>query len=260
MIVQIYEVQTPSEAEPLIELGTDHIGSVILSEASWKISSIRDTVRMAAAAGCRSSLIPLFSTPDTIFHMLDYYQPDIIHFCETLADQDGTLKNCKDLADLQKNVKKNFPEIRIMRSIPIAQPGKADLMPSLEAARIFEPISDYFLTDTFLVNPPSQAVASEDSDQPVSGFVGITGLTCDWDIATKLVEMSSIPVILAGGISPDNVSDGIRHVRPAGVDSCTGTNALDKEGRPIRFKKDFDKVKYLIETVRNLKLPVVRCN
>ena len=32
MIIQIYEIQTPSEAERCIELGVDHIGSVILSE------------------------------------------------------------------------------------------------------------------------------------------------------------------------------------------------------------------------------------
>jgi len=30
MIVQIYEIQTPSEAEAMIHLGVDHIGSVIL--------------------------------------------------------------------------------------------------------------------------------------------------------------------------------------------------------------------------------------
>ncbi|MBU0986084.1 MAG: hypothetical protein KKH68_02430, partial [Proteobacteria bacterium] len=87
-------------------------------------------------------------------------------------------------------------------------------------------------------------------EQPVKGFVGITGQTCDWGMAVKLVESSSIPVILAGGISPENVFDGIITVRPAGVDSCTGTNATDSAGRSIRFTKDFDKVKQFVEAVR----------
>ena len=39
-------------------------------------------------------------------------------------------------------------------------------------------------------------------------------------------------------------------VRPAGVDSCTLTNALDKNGLPIRFKKDPHKVQQLIDVAR----------
>ncbi|MBN1940309.1 MAG: N-(5'-phosphoribosyl)anthranilate isomerase, partial [Candidatus Aminicenantes bacterium] len=48
--------------------------------------------------------------------------------------------------------------------------------------------------------------------------------------------------ILAGGLSPENVYEAAMKVRPAGVDSCTLTNAVDLEGKPIRFKKDFAKV------------------
>ena len=38
--------------------------------------------------------------------------------------------------------------------------------------------------------------------------------------------------------------------RPAGIDSCTLTNACDAAGRPIRFRKDLGKVKHLVEVVR----------
>ena len=80
--------------------------------------------------------------------------------------------------------------------------------------------------------------------------MGITGKTCNWDVAAQLVQSSLIPVILAGGITPDNVFDGIMQVMPAGVDSCTGTNALDSKGRSIRFKKDLEKVKHMVDEVR----------
>ncbi|MEX1326751.1 MAG: hypothetical protein AB1Z29_08115, partial [Desulfobacterales bacterium] len=86
--------------------------------------------------------------------------------------------------------------------------------------------------------------------QPVPGFVGITGQQCDWETAANLVMSCRVPVILAGGISPDNVAEGIRRVRPAGVDSCTRTNALDKKGVPIRFKKDLQQVRRLVSAVR----------
>ncbi|MBW2568114.1 MAG: hypothetical protein JRE47_01845 [Deltaproteobacteria bacterium] len=69
-------------------------------------------------------------------------------------------------------------------------------------------------------------------------------------IAAKLVESSSIPVILASGITPDNVYAGIMHVHPAGIDSCAETNAIDPKGRAIRFNKDFNKVKQFVENTR----------
>jgi phosphoribosylanthranilate isomerase len=115
------------------------------------------------------------------------------------------------------------------------------------AARL-EPVSDFFLTDTVIDGPPETV----DGDQPVTGFVGITGLTCDWSVAARLVVSSRIPVILAGGITPENVAAGIRQVAPFGVDSCTGTNALDDSGQPIRFKKDIKRVAALVRQARQV--------
>ena len=81
-------------------------------------------------------------------------------------------------------------------------------------------------------------------------FAGITGQTCDWNMARCLVQTSRIPLILAGGLSPDNVAEAISRVEPAGVDSCTLTNARDNLGRPIRFRKDADKVKAFVDEAR----------
>ena len=250
LIVQIYEVQTPSEAENLMAMGVDHIGSVIVSREAWKVPSIRDTVNLVQGIGGRSSLIPLFDDLETICFMLDYYHPDIVHFCEAIALENGPGALCKKILLLQKNIKKRFPEIQIMRSIPIPQPQVPNQGETLELMRMFEAVSDYFLTDTLIV----KSLGSIFNVQPVKGFVGITGKTCNWDVATQLVQSSHIPVILAGGITPDNVFNGIMKVMPAGVDSCTGTNALDAEGRSIRFKKDLEKVKHLVDEVRRAEL------
>jgi phosphoribosylanthranilate isomerase len=69
-------------------------------------------------------------------------------------------------------------------------------------------------------------------------------------MAGQLVRQSKIPVILAGGISPENAAEAITRTRPAGIDSCTQTNARDAEGRPIRFRKDLKKVQALVAAVR----------
>ena len=242
IIIQIYEVQNPEEAEKLIQIGVDHIGSVILSEADWKIPEIKETVELIRSSPGRSSLIPLYNSAESVLNTLDYYQPDMVHFCEALADWNSHHR----LLRLQEEVKKRFPQIQIMRSLPIAPPGMGRLVPTLELAKVFEPASDYFLTDTLLINDTDSNAAP----QPVKGFVGITGQTCSWRTAAELVAASDIPVILAGGISPTNVTDGILQIRPAGVDSCTLTNSLDDQGIPIRFKKDFKKVEDLVAAVR----------
>ena len=246
MIIQIYEIQVPSEAEAMIELGVDHIGSVVLSETEWKNPTLKDTIDVIRNSPSKSSLIPLFGDPDNVFRTLDYYSPDIVHFCETLEGQGD--EGLRKLIQLQEGVRERFADIQIIRSIPIAEIGKADRVSTLKHAKHFESVSDFFLTDTLIL---TDDVANHE-DQPVGGFVGITGKVCDWDMAARLVQQSDIPVILAGGISPENVIEAIERTRPAGIDSCTLTNLSDGCGKPIRFKKDFKRVAMLVERARRI--------
>ena len=252
IIVQLYEIQEPREAERLINLGVDRIGSVILSRESWKVPAVRDVVRLARGSGAKSSLIPLLKREDDILRALDYYQPDAVHFCEMIPlapdDRERRETLCAELIRVQQRVKKEFPPIGITRSIPIPESCPADSASIretiLEIARALEETSDLFMTDTL------RGYEKQDADQPVAGYVGITGDICDWTLAAALIEASRIPVILAGGISPENVFDAIGRVKPAGIDSCTQTNARDHLGRTIRFRKDFDRVRRLLDEVR----------
>jgi phosphoribosylanthranilate isomerase len=245
MIIQIYEIQTLPEAEKVLELGADHIGSVLTSSESWKQPELLETIKHVLASGARSSLIPLFDDMDIISSAIDYYQPDIVHFCHSIFDgSDQWEPLCGRLLSMQATIKHRFPQISIMRSIPIAPPGAGHSFPVMELARHLEPLSDYFLTDTLLT------AGSSVGNQPETGYVGITGSTCDWNTAAALVSQSSIPVIAAGGLSPENVSEAIRVIRPAGVDSCSLTNAEDESGRPIRFRKDTGKVARFVAEAR----------
>lgn len=248
VLVQIYEIQSPAEAETMVALGVDHVGSVILSEDGWKDPTLRETVRLVAASQAKSSLIPLFSTPQTILQALDYYRPDIIHLCDALGNAHTDESALARMIDLHELIKRRFPGVALMRSIPIAPPGLGDAVPTLELGLKFAPFSDWLLTDTLIVD----RTAGGDACQPVNGFIGVTGRVCDWGVARKLVDTVAIPVILAGGISPENAAEGVRRVGPAGVDSCTLTNATDGRARAIRFKKDPNKVAALVQTVRRL--------
>ena len=52
---------------------------------------------------------------------------------------------------------------------------------------------------------------------------GGTGRTFDWELARR--HHGQIPVVLSGGIGPDNVGDAIAAIRPYAVDSASGTEA-----------------------------------
>ncbi len=71
---------------------------------------------------------------------------------------------------------------------------------------------------------------------------GGTGKTFDWDIARKIKEFR-VPIILSGGLGPDNVKEAIERVRPYGVDVGSGVEA--GEG-----KKDPEKLTDFVRKVR----------
>ena len=246
MIVQIYEIQKPLDAERCLDLGVDHIGSVLLTSDNWRSADLKKVTALAAQAGAKSSLLPLFEDLDVILKVLDYYNPGLIHLCQAVTDDKGEKSDLKDFIALQESIRKNFPKTGIMRSIPVPASGGFQGFPTLDLARELESVSDYFLVDTWL------------GREPVEGYIGITGKKADWDIAKALVFQSTIPVILAGGLSPDNVYEGLMKVMPAGADSCTLTNRVKASGLPERFNKDFKKLEDFIREIRRAEADIQR--
>jgi phosphoribosylanthranilate isomerase len=61
-----------------------------------------------------------------------------------------------------------------------------------------------------------------------------TGRTWDWKLAAQ--RHSQIPAILAGGLTPENVGDGIAAVRPWGVDVASGVEASPGVKDPARVE------------------------
>ncbi len=62
---------------------------------------------------------------------------------------------------------------------------------------------------------------SGDSEPPFR-WQNPTGQTHDWKASRKIADAIQLPILLAGGLTQDNVGRAIRLVRPYGVDVCSG--------------------------------------
>jgi phosphoribosylanthranilate isomerase len=103
-------------------------------------------------------------------------------------------------------------------------------------------IKSFRVKDRHSLSPiPEYKVSAYLLDTYVKGKKGGTGETFNWDLAKEAKQYGR--VIIAGGLTPENVAEAIRHVQPYAVDVGSGVEA--SPGR-----KDHAKIKAFIENVR----------
>jgi len=99
-----------------------------------------------------------------------------------------------------------LPGIALVQVVHVLGPA------SVEEALAIAPEVDALLLDS---GNPNLAVKE----------LGGTGRTHDWNLSREIVTRAPCPTFLAGGLTPSNVADAIRQVRPYGVDLCTGVRS-----------------------------------
>lgn len=92
-------------------------------------------------------------------------------------------------------------------------------------------------------DPSVRACAAVLLDSHVDGQMGGTGRTFDWDLAVEARSLGR-PIILAGGLTPENVAEAIRKVRPYAVDVSSGVEAS-------QGKKDHALIKEFIDNAKS---------
>ena len=218
MIVQIYETQNAEEASNLVAAGVDHVG-VLVGKGEYprefSAEQAREMLKSVSRPAKRLALSLSHDLRD-ISAIVDEINPDILHL--------GAVPESLLPEDLQK-LKQRFPHLPIMRSIPVTGRQSVDL------AKEYDGVADYLLLDT---------------QKPGETQVGATGEIHDWEVSRQIVEAVRIPVVLAGGIGPENVAQAILRVNPFGVDSKTKT---DKAGC---HEKDIEKVKRFVGIAKGL--------
>ena len=213
--IQVAGIIDLAEAEMLINCGVNFLGFPLRlpvnkedcteDEAAWIIAKTKDRANPVAI---------------TYLNEAD----EIIEFSKKLNVKIIQLHGDISIDELRK-LKYTAPGLCIIKSLVFKNGNINDLENLVTSTQNY---IDAFITDTF---------------DPSTGASGATGKTHDWKLSRRLRELSSKPVILAGGINHLNVYNAIMMVKPAGIDTHTGVEGID--GR-----KDFDKVKKFVEEAK----------
>jgi len=219
MLVQIYEVGSPEEARALGDLGVDHIGVLVGDGAFPREQSVQRARQIFSAIPKASKGVALLLSADVglLERRILELKPAIVHL--------GASTDLLTPPAVQ-HLRRRCGPLTVMRSIPVQDDE------SVATARSYDGIADMLLLD---------------SHRPGDIQIGALGVTHNWEIDRKIVESVRVPVIIAGGLGPDNIDDAIRTVRPAGVDSKTRTDRDDGS-----HAKDLEKVRRFVARAKSL--------
>lgn len=203
MIVKVCGVSTPQIAELAVESGADWIGLVFEPRSPRHVDEARAEAVMEAVGG-RAGLVGVLVDPDAAL-------------CNQLADR-------FHLSAVQVHGDRVEPSLLTETTVPVIRGMN---VATEEEAYTFEwPPSGIVLLD-----------AAPDAD----ALPGGTGRRLPLEWAANVAVHRRI--VLAGGITPDNVADTVARVRPYGVDASSGL-----ESSP--GVKDPDKVRSYVRTAR----------
>jgi phosphoribosylanthranilate isomerase len=208
-VVQVAGILDRAEAEMLVEAGVELLGFPL------RLLDGREDLSERAARAIVESL------PDPASAVCITYVSgprEIVELCDAVGMRRVQLHAPVPVSALAE-LRECRPGLFVIKSLIVRGADPSALEAELDACA---PFVDAFITDTF---------------DPATGRTGATGRTHDWSVSRRLVEASPRPVILAGGLTPDNVSESIRRTAPAGVDAHTGLEGPDGRKSPERIAR-----------------------
>jgi phosphoribosylanthranilate isomerase len=195
--VQIAGVSTLEEAHECERAGADALGFTVRLP-----TGIHDGLTEAKARSIIAALPPFIASVAITYAGTAREAVDLCRFLGASALQ---LHGDFPPQELPL-VKAGLPNSKVIRSVHVTGPE------ALARARSLERHVDAIILDTW---------------DPETGRGGATGKTHDWSLSRQIVEQSRVPIILAGGLTPENVEEAIRAVRPWAVDVHTGVENPD---------------------------------
>lgn len=197
MKAKICGINSLKEMETAIKAGADALGFLVgithLAEDKTDIPTARELIRQMPPFISRVAVTHLETAADVI-PMLNELNVDTVQ-----------LHNDIPLAEIAK-IRSSLPWLKIIKSVSVTGPE------SIASARKYIGYADAVILDT-----------------RTNERLGGTGLTHDWTISRQIVKELPIPVILAGGLNPENLQNAIDTVRPYAVDVNSGVETDQKK-------------------------------
>ena len=211
--VKICGIRSSEDAVAAAKAGADEIGFHVELNGARAPLLPANVAKMIATLprGISSVMVTSVTDPDRLVSLAKETSADILQLYGDVTPQQI------------REVKAVLPKIIVWKVLNVSDEN------SIAEAKEYEGVADAIALDTL---------------NKATGARGGTGKTHDWNISKKIVGSVSIPVILAGGLNPDNVADGIATVQPHGVDVNSGVSNPDGS-------KDFEKVRLFVERARD---------
>ena len=190
MRVKICGTATFADLDCAVAAGADAVGFLM------GITHVTQDAVTPETAAAMVATLPPFIVPVAVTHLTkpsDLIRIVELSHCTTLQIQDMVTPD--DIAE----VRGALPYLRIMKAVHVMDES------AIATAKYFSDTADAILLDT-----------------RTADRIGGTGITHDWNISAKIVKECSCPVILAGGLTPENVTEAVARVRPYAVDVHTG--------------------------------------
>ena len=190
--VKICGITNKADAQLVVESGADMLGMIVdvPVETPRKIR-IDEAEAIAKAIGDALDIVVVLC-PRTVAEIAE-----VVRRIEPFAVQlHGFESNI-----FLKSVREELPEVNVIKTVHIREDGV------IHGAPPDETCVDFLLLDTF------------------STQIGGTGKRHRWDKSREIVEQSTIPVILSGGLTPENVAEAIQAIEPYGVDVASGVES-----------------------------------
>jgi phosphoribosylanthranilate isomerase len=207
--IKICGVTNAADASSAIEAGATAIGLNFFSGSKRHIDPL--TAQTIARIDARQlAVVGVFvnHTASEIASIVTHVEPTWI---QLHGDELPTvIKHVKETVDLP-----------VMRALRWGQEGN-------------EPIDEYLQQCAALGCLPDAVLI----DAHVKGEYGGTGETADWEAIAQWCKQRrfDIPVVLAGGLTPENVARAIEIVRPNAVDTASGVESSPGRKDPERVR------------------------
>jgi phosphoribosylanthranilate isomerase len=224
--IKICGIRSPEEIELAALYGADAVGFIteVPVESPRKLDSETAASLVSQVPKCMASVLVIMPENSArAIELIEKVKPDIVQIHSILP--------IPELEIIKDNT--NIPIIKTL-SIPAqAETSRGDKENSILTFDLLEQVSlleDVAVADSILL------------DTGKGGKSGGTGLIHDWTLSQRIAQESRLPLILAGGLKPENVQEAIGVVSPYAVDTASGVETCGK--------KDAVKIRDFIEKVR----------